>query len=145
MQSQTIGFYINTLKNPIAKNQGLPPLLTKPLCIWHALLCTQHYLKLHVATPKSSQSFLQLNIANVTQVVFAFIQHTLEAQISCLHVGLNLTIGKELFNESRLHIIFHPFYTQHCVGKTWKGWSPTSYLIRPPVVNLASTCYIGYS
>jgi hypothetical protein len=27
MRSQTIGFYIKTLKNPIAKNQGLPPLV----------------------------------------------------------------------------------------------------------------------
>jgi hypothetical protein len=33
MRSQTIGFYIKTLKNPIAKNQGLPPLLLKFLKI----------------------------------------------------------------------------------------------------------------
>jgi len=29
-----------------------------------------------------------------------------------MHVGPNLVIEKELFNESQLHIIFHPFYTQ---------------------------------
>jgi hypothetical protein len=39
-------------------------------------------------------------------------------QVSYLHVSLNREVGKELFNESQLHIIFHPFYTQHCVGKT---------------------------
>jgi hypothetical protein len=27
VRSQTIGFYIKTLNNPIAKNQGLPPLV----------------------------------------------------------------------------------------------------------------------
>ncbi len=47
--------------------------LTKLLNIWHALPCTQHYLKLHVATPKLGQSFLQLNTINVTQVIFALV------------------------------------------------------------------------
>ncbi len=98
---------------------------TKLFCVWHALPCTQHYLKLCVATPKSNQSFPQLNTSNVTQVVFALVRHTLEAQVSCLHVGPNLAIGKELFNESQPHIILHPFYTQYCVGKTWKGWGPS--------------------
>jgi hypothetical protein len=56
--------------------------------------------------------------------IFHSIRHTLVAQVSCLHVGPNFAVGKELFNENYLHIIFHPFYTQHCVGKTWRGWGP---------------------
>jgi hypothetical protein len=74
--------------------------LTKPLNVWHALPHTKHYLKLHVATPKSDQNFLQLNTANVTQVAFILVQHTFETQVSCLYVGLNLTVGKKVFNES---------------------------------------------
>jgi hypothetical protein len=108
--------------------------LTKPLCVWHALPCTWHCFKLRVATLKPSQSFLQLDTVDVTQVYFAFIRHTLEAQISCLHVGPNLTVGKELFNESQSHIILHPFYIQHCVGKTWRGWGPNL------LVDWASRC-----
>jgi hypothetical protein len=37
---------------------------------------------------------------------------------------LDFMVGKELFNEIQPHIILHPFYTQHCVGKTWRGWGP---------------------
>jgi hypothetical protein len=73
---------------------------------------------LHVATSKLGQSFLQLNTADVTQVAFAHVEHTLEAQVYCLHAGPNLDVGKKLFNENQPHIILHPFYTQHCVGKT---------------------------
>ncbi len=98
---------------------------TKPLCVWHTLPCTQHYLKLCVAAPKLGQNFPQLNIIDVTQVVFALVQHTLEAQVSCLHVGPNFVVGKELSNESQSHIILHPFYIQYCVGKTQKGWGPS--------------------
>jgi len=107
---------------------------TKPLCVWHALPRTWHCFKLRVATLKPSQSFLQLDTVDVTQVYFAFIRHTLEAQISCLHVGPNLTVGKEFFNESQSHIILHPFYIQHCVGKTWRGWGPNL------LVDWASRC-----
>jgi hypothetical protein len=71
---------------------------------------------------KPGQNFSQLNIADVTQVVFALVRHTLEAQVSYLHAGPNLAIGKELFNESHPHIIFHLFKIQHCVGKTLRGW-----------------------
>ncbi len=74
---------------------------TKPFCICHALPCAQHYLKLRVATLKLSQSSLQLNTIDVTQIAFALVRHTLEAQISCLHVGLNFEVGKELLNESQ--------------------------------------------
>ncbi len=98
--------------------------LTKPLYVWHALPRTQHYLKLCVATLKLSQSFLQLNTIDVTQVAFALVRHILEAQIFCLH-GPDFVVGKELFNENQSHIILHPFYTQHCVRKTWKGWDPS--------------------
>jgi hypothetical protein len=80
--------------------------------------------QLRVATSKPGQNFPQLNTFDVTQVFFALIQHTLKAQVSCLHAGPNLAIGKELFNESQSHIILHPFYIQHCVGKTWRGWGP---------------------
>jgi hypothetical protein len=71
-----------------------------------------------VATPKLGQSFPQLNTTDVTQVAFTFVRHILEVQVSCLHVGPNIAIDKEFFNESQLHIILHPFYTQHCVGET---------------------------
>jgi hypothetical protein len=50
---------------------------------------------------------------------------SLEMQVFCLHVGLNLTVGKEFFNEIQSHIILYPFYIQHCVGKTWRGWGPS--------------------
>jgi hypothetical protein len=75
------------------------------------------HLTLSFATLKPGQNFPQLNTTNVTQVVFALVQHTLEAQVSCLYASFNLMVGKELFNESQLHIILHLFYTQHCVGK----------------------------
>jgi hypothetical protein len=91
---------------------------TKPLCVWHAFSCTYHYLKLCVATPELGQSFPMLNIVDVTQVVITLVPHTLGAKISCLHASPHLAIGKKLFNESQPHIILHPFYIQHCVGKT---------------------------
>ncbi len=112
---------------------------TKLLCVWHTLTCTQHYFKLRVATLKLSQSFPQLNTADVTQVAFALIQHTLETKISCLHVGLDFMIGKELFNETKSHIILHPFYIQHCVGKPEGGGAPSFWLIGPHFVDLAPT------
>jgi hypothetical protein len=61
---------------------------------------------------------LQLNTTDVTQVAFAFVQHTLEAQVSYLHISFDLAVGKELFNESQLHIILHLTSIQHFVGKT---------------------------
>ncbi len=82
-------------------------------------------LSTHLALPQAvcchtetGQNFPQLNTTNVTQVAFTFVRHTLEVQVSCLYAGLDLTVGKELFNESQPHIILHLFYTQHCVGKT---------------------------
>jgi len=98
--------------------------LTKLFCVWHVLPRTEHCLKLRVATSKPGQNFPQLDTLDVTQVSFAFVRHTLEAQVSYLHVGPNLAVGKKLFNESQSHIILHPFYIQHCVGKTWRGWGP---------------------
>jgi hypothetical protein len=71
--------------------------------------------------PKLGQNFSQLNTIDVTQVAFILIRHTLEAQVSCLHVGPDLAVGKELFNENHPHIILHPFYTQHCVGENLEG------------------------
>ncbi len=62
---------------------------------------------------------------DVTQVVFALVRHTFEAQLFCLCVGLDFAVGKKFFNESQSHIILHLFYTQHYVGKTWRGWGPS--------------------
>jgi hypothetical protein len=88
-------------------------------------------LSMHLTLPQAAcchtetePELSQLNTTDVTQVTFTFIGHTLEVQIFCLHAGLNLAVGKELFNESQSHIILHPFYIQHCVRKTWKGWGP---------------------
>jgi hypothetical protein len=41
-----------------------------------------------------------LDTVDVTQVSFTFVRHTLEAQVSCLHAGPNLMVGKKNFNES---------------------------------------------
>jgi hypothetical protein len=38
----------------------------------------------------------KLSATDVTQVAFAFVQHTLEVQVSRLHVGPNLVVSKEL-------------------------------------------------
>jgi hypothetical protein len=86
-----------------------------------------------------------MNTADVTQVALAFVRHTLEVQISSLHVGPNLAIGKELFNESQLHIILHPFYIQHCVGKPRRGGALAPWLIGPPIINLAPTNCTSYN
>jgi hypothetical protein len=101
---------------------------------------------MHLALPQAAcchteieLDFSAVELANFTQVAFAFIRHTLETQISCMHAGPNFAIGKELFNESQLHIILHPFYTQHCVGKTWKGWGPSLLVDGAPIVDLAPT------
>ncbi len=107
---------------------------TKPLYVWHTLPHTQHCLKLCVATSKPGQSFPQLDIVDVTQVSFTFVQHTLEAQVSCLHVGPSLADSKEVFNESQSHIILQPFYIQHYVGEAWRGWDPNL------LVDRASCC-----
>jgi hypothetical protein len=72
------------------------------------------------------------NTTNVTQVAFTFVQRTLEAHVSCLHTSPNLAVVKELFNENHQHIIFHLFYIQHCVGKTWRGWGPNLLVDRAP-------------
>jgi hypothetical protein len=42
-----------------------------------------------------------LNTVDVTQVVFALVRHTFEAQVSGLHINPNLAVGKELFNENQ--------------------------------------------
>ncbi len=60
----------------------------------------------------------EFSTADVTQVAFVFVRHTFEAQVYCLYTSFDFTVSKKLFNESQLHIILHPFYTQHCVGKT---------------------------
>ncbi len=91
------------------------------------------------------QSFPQLNIADITQIAFVFVQHTLEMQVSYLYVGPNFTVGKEFFNESEPHIILHLFYTQHCVKKTWRGGARACWLIGPLIVNLTPTCCINCS
>ncbi len=82
------------------------------------MACPSMHLALPQATRCHTKIGLELSTVDVTQVVFALVRHTFEAQVSCLHVGPNFTVDKELFNESQPHIIFHPFYTQHCVGKT---------------------------
>jgi hypothetical protein len=84
-----------------------------------------------------------LNIADVTQVVFALIRHTLEAQVSCLYASPDLMVGKELFNESQSHIILYPFYTQHCVGETWRGWGP-SLVSSHPYVGRVAPRYLAF-
>jgi len=73
---------------------------------------------LRVVTPKLSQSFSQLNTTDVTQITFALVQYTFETQIFCLHIDPDFMVDKNIFNENQLHIIFHPFYNKHCVGKT---------------------------
>jgi hypothetical protein len=94
---------------------------------------------------KQGQNFPQLNIADVTQVVFTLVQHTLEAQVSCLHVGLDFAVSKELFNETQSHIILHLFYSQHCVGKLQGGGVAASWLIEPFVIDLAPTSCTSYN
>ncbi len=90
----------------------------------------QHTLEAQVSfafvrhTLETQVSFAFVRHTLEAQISFAFVRHTLEAQVSCLHAGPNLTIGKKKFNESQSHIILHPFYIQHCVRKTWRGWDP---------------------
>jgi len=57
-------------------------------------------LYLPQVTTSTKPRFLQLNIVDVTKLVFALIRHTFEAQIFCLYASLDLVVGKELFNES---------------------------------------------
>jgi hypothetical protein len=46
-------------------------------------------------------------------------------------------VGKELFNESQLHIILHLFTFNIVWGKLGRGGALASWLIRPPVIDLA--------
>jgi len=89
--------------------------------VFHPLLSPSRSLdkaSLHMAHPSThltlpqvacchTKTRLELSATDVTQVAFALIRHTFEAQVFYLHVGPDLTVGKELFNESLPHIILH--------------------------------------
>jgi hypothetical protein len=49
----------------------------------------------------------------------------------------DLAVGEELFNESQLHIMFHPFTLNIVWGKLGGGGAPAFWLIEPLVVDLA--------
>jgi len=63
---------------------------------FHAFSTTSSCVLPHRNWAKAFRSWT----VDVIQISFAFVRHTLEAQVSYLHVGPNLTVGKELFNES---------------------------------------------
>ncbi len=102
----------------VGEGQGQTKAFPNFLCIWTGKEQMFFILYLPQVVALTKLRFPQLNIVDITQVVFAFIRHTLEAQTSCLYANPDLTVGKELSNESQPHIILHFFYTQHCVGET---------------------------
>ncbi len=88
---------------------------------------------------------MQLNTANVTQVAFTLIRHTLEAQVFCLHVGPNFVVGKELSMKT-CHILSFTIFTFNIVwGKLGGGGALAFWLVGPPIVDLAPTSYTSCS